>query len=65
MDGGELFSRIQDRGDQAFTERGEERTSLDAQYKLKDDVWKAAMITNKVYNELKPSEIKIPSSLNH
>lgn len=22
MDGGELFSRIQDRGDQAFTERG-------------------------------------------
>lgn len=24
MDGGELFSRIQDRGDQAFTERGEE-----------------------------------------
>jgi hypothetical protein len=28
MDGGELFSRIQDRGDQAFTERGTKITRL-------------------------------------
>lgn len=26
MDGGELFSRIQDRGDQAFTEKGKKFT---------------------------------------
>lgn len=29
MDGGELFSRIQDRGDQAFTERGKKSAYVD------------------------------------
>lgn len=34
MDGGELFSRIQDRGDQAFTERGKLSTlTLQSLYK--------------------------------
>lgn len=32
MDGGELFSRIQDRGDQAFTERGNKLVLSDIFY---------------------------------
>lgn len=51
MDGGELFSRIQDRGDQAFTERGEECTHTHKQ---------AAIITNVLYQCLKSNIIQNP-----